>query len=160
MIPDQRRLRLRSEWGQPRPKARRMDAIAASHHSRAAAPGAARALDDRTAADLNLDDLFAGLDRTESTLGQHALYHRLRAAPVAEPLDAFEALVTRLGQDADLRERTQIALGRLQDPHGYDLWWLAKPDAVETSGWYALFLVLTVATIVLAVVAPFRHEVL
>ena len=41
--------------------------------------------------DLNLDDVFAALDRTESTLGQHALYHRLRTAPVADHLEAFDA---------------------------------------------------------------------
>jgi hypothetical protein len=160
LVRDQHRLRLRAEWGQPRPKPRRMDAIVASHESRASAPGAPPALDDRTWADLNLDDVFIGLDRTESTLGQHALYHRLRTAPVAEPLDAFEALVTRFGDHAPLRERAQLALGRLQDPHGYDLWWMAQPDAVETPGWYIIFPVLTAATLVLAVLTPFRHALL
>ena len=38
-------------------------------------------LDERTWVDLNLDDVFAAIDRTQSTLGQHALYHRLRTAP-------------------------------------------------------------------------------
>ena len=41
-----------------------------------------------------MDDVFAAVDRTQSTLGQHALYHRLRTAPVADHLAAFEALVT------------------------------------------------------------------
>jgi len=74
--------------------------------------------------DLNLDAVFATVERTESTLGQHALYHRLRSAPVANNLDTFEALVTRLTGDVPSRERAQMALARLQDAHGYDLWWL------------------------------------
>ena len=62
----------------------RLDAIAESCRSRQANdPAPIAALDDRTWRDLNLDDVFAALDRTVSTLGQHALYYRLRttAAP-------------------------------------------------------------------------------
>lgn len=72
-------VRLRSQWGRPSTHTRRLDAIAASHAARVAGrPG--RSLDDRTWTDLNLDDVFVAIDRCESTLGQHALYHRLRTA--------------------------------------------------------------------------------
>lgn len=109
-----------------------MKAIAASHRSRLAYMGPRTTLDNRTWEDLDLDAVFAALDRTESTLGQHAFYHRLRSAPVGDHLDAFEALANRLATDAGLRERAQMALSRLKDPHGYDLWWLARPDAIDT----------------------------
>jgi DNA mismatch repair ATPase MutS len=46
-----------------------------------AASGRAQALDDRTADDLHLGAVFAQLDRTESALGQQALYHRLQTGP-------------------------------------------------------------------------------
>ena len=69
------------------------------HADRCAALGD-RALDDRTWADLDLDDVFVALDRTTSTLGQHALYHRLRTAPVGPHLEEFETLVERLRRDA------------------------------------------------------------
>src|SRR5207244_3084767 len=96
-------------------------------------------LDDRTWDDLNLDALFANIDRTESTLGQHALYHRLRSAPVASHLDTFEALVTRLTWDVSSREQAQVALAGLQDIHGYDLWWIGERDALDAPWWYAIF---------------------
>jgi hypothetical protein len=48
-----------------------------------------------------------------------------------------------------------MALARLQDPYGYDVWWLAGAKAVERRPWYAVFPVLTAAAIVLAVLAPF-----
>ena len=133
---------LRAEWGQPKLRERKMDAIAASHKSRVAEWGGAAALDDRTWNDLVLDDVFATIDRTESTLGQHALYHRLRTEHSAASLQAFEALVTRMENEPAVRERAQLALARLRDPQGYDLWWLARPKAIEAPAWYVLFPVL------------------
>jgi hypothetical protein len=140
---------IRARWGQPVDRERQMQAIAASHRSRLSYIKSGASLDSRTWNDLDLDDVFAALDRTESTLGQQALYHRLRTFPVADCLDAFEALAGRLESDGPLRERAQTALSRLKDPHGYDLWWLARPDAIDTRPWYVLFPILTGATIVL-----------
>lgn len=136
--------RLRADWGQPKLRDHKMDAIEASHRSRVAERGEAGALDDRTWTDLVLDDVFVTIDRTESTLGQHALYHRLRTPQTETSLRAFEALVTRMTTEPAVRERAQLALARLRDPQGYDLWWLARPKAIEAPGWYAVFPVLTV----------------
>lgn len=136
-----------------------MDRIEASHADRAKAEGATF-LDDRTWSDLNLDEVFVALDRTESTVGQHALYHRLRTSPTAPRLDAFEALVTRMSEDARSRERAQRALARLQDPQGYNLWWMARPGALEAPGWYVLFPILALVTIGLGVVTAFDHRAL
>ena len=135
-----------------------MEEIAESHRSRVASRGEPVALDDRTWNDLVLDDVFQRIDHTESTLGRHALYHRLRMTHSAESLRAFESLVTRLSVDAPVRERVQLALGRLRDPHGYDLWWMARPDAVTVPAWYAVFPLLTLATLVLIPVAVLRHD--
>ena len=145
--------RIRAEWGQPVDRTRKLDAIAASHRSRASLPGADGSLDDRTWADLDLDQVFAALDRTQSTLGQHALYHRLRTAPAGGRPDVFEALVNRMSADAEARERAQMALARLQDPHGYDLWWLGGPGGIEARPWYAVFPLLTAATLSVVVLA-------
>ena len=79
------RARLRVSWGHPIERERQMGAIAASHRARLAYAGSGESLDTRTWDDLNLDAVFAAIDRTESTLGQHALYHRLRTAPIARP---------------------------------------------------------------------------
>lgn len=131
-----------------------MPAIAGGHRSRLEGSGGAGSLDDRTWDDLNLDAVFAAVDRTESTLGQHALYHRLRTTPVADNPVAFEALVTRMSADAPVRERAQMALAQLQDPQGYDLWWLGRPNAVETRPWYIVFPVLAAATLAVLLLAP------
>jgi hypothetical protein len=147
--------RLRSHWGKRADRVRKMDAMAASHRSRlASSDRPAATLDDRTWEDLNLDAVFAALDRTESTLGQHALYHRLRTAPVGDHLGAFEGLVCRVAADGALRERAQRALARLRDPNGYDLWWLAREDAIDVRPWYVLFPLVTIATLLMLLLAP------
>ena len=148
--------RIRREWGKPVHRPHRIEAIVATHRARVDEYDKALTfVDDRTWADLNLDDVFAAVDRTQSTLGQHALYHRLRTSPVGSHMNAFEALVDRMSVDASARERAQLALSRLQDPHGYDLWWLGRPDALEIPSWYIVFPVLSAITLTLALMGPF-----
>ena len=141
----------RESWGVRREGAS-ADVVVKVWNTRQAALGT-RALDDRTWNDLTLDEVFTSLDRTFSTLGREALYARLRSAPVARDPETFEALVTRFTNDVPARERAQVALARLQDPHGYHVWWLAQADAIQTHSWYALFPVLTAATVLAAIVA-------
>ena len=136
-----------------------MEDIAASHRARLAEYTQVEALDDRTWDDLLLNDVFAAIDRTESTLGQHALYHRLRTTHSTDDLQAFDTLVGRFSDAADERERAQRALSRLRDPHGYNLWWLTKPDAVSLPGWFAVFPVLAVTVLVLLALLPWFPSV-
>jgi len=121
---------------------------------------ARRTLDERTWTDLNLDDVFVEINRTESTLGQVALYHRLRCAPAADHLAAFEALVMRMMTDPAARDRARRALGRLHDAHGYDIWWLAQPDAIQIRGWYVVCPFLTATTIILLLLTAIWHGLL
>ena len=132
----------------------RLDTIADSYRSRRFSEACAgEAVDDRTWQDLNLDDVFAAIDRTESTLGQHALYYRLRRNP-AEDLESFDRLVERFDSDETWRARAQKALKRLRDPHGYDLWWLARPGAVEAPSWYVVFPILGALVLLLLCALP------
>src|SRR5258706_1716043 len=48
-----------------------------------------------------------------------------------------------------------MALARLQDPHGYDVWWLGQSDAIEPRAWYGVLPILTAAALVSIAVAPF-----
>lgn len=144
---------VRRTWATPVARERRFDVIAATHAQRVQELGDAPRIDDRTWADLNLDDVFAVLDRTSSTLGQHALYHRLRTLGGGTDRDAWESLVATFEREAAVREASQVALLRLADPMGYPLWWLARDDAGLTPGWCAVFPLLTLATLSLVVAA-------
>ena len=144
-------------WGRPHGRPRRMGDIADYHRARTGAPDGAGSIDDRTWDDLMMDAVFAAIDHTESTLGQQALYHRLRSAPAASDLDAFEALIARMTSDTAARETVQMALSRLRNPAGYDLWWLAQPDALESRPWHLVFPIVggaMLAALLLAFVWP------
>jgi hypothetical protein len=145
--------RIRREWGSPRVVKRDMEAIADFFRSQAAGPS----LDDRTWSDLLLDDVFALVDRTESSIGQQLLYHRIRLASGPRNLPAFEALVQRVGRDQGDRERAQMALARLRDPAACYLHRLASPDALVRRRWHVLFPIWTltmIAALMLGVMVP------
>jgi len=143
---------LRAQWCVERMRDRDMAAIAAY------ARGVVRSgtpLDDRTWADLNMDDVYAAIDRTESTVGQQVLYARLRSGRPNEHLSAFEALVTHASEDVPARERALLALGKLRAPAGYDLWWLTQPGVFESAPWHVLFPVAGLSMIGLVALVPF-----
>jgi MutS domain V len=129
-----------------------MPAIACYHGSLTASTPA-DSLDQRTWTDLDLDAVFAVLDRTESSIGQQRLYHRLRSLSSVTTLSAFEALVSRLSQDHTLRQHCQIALSALAGASGYQLWSLAQPGAIEVHPWHWVFPVVTAVVVGLALVS-------
>ena len=128
--------RLRAEWGRPTERTRDLPEI--SHYHRVFAVDGESPLDARTGEDLDLDAVFAVLDRTESDIGQQLLYHRLRTTPASGDLAAFEALVTRLSEDGAARERIQVSLSGLRG-HPGKVWWLTQPGILETRRRDAVF---------------------
>ena len=145
---------MHAEWGRPIERDRDVAAIAQYHE--ALAEGDQLGLDERTATDLDLDAVFALLDRTQSPVGQRVLYHRLRTSPTLEDRTAFESLLIRVGRDTSEREQLQASLSRLRDCDG-EVWWLTQPGVVYTKPRDHAFLLLGVAapaTLFLAVVWP------
>lgn len=153
----QRRTRLallRLDWGQRGSRTHKLDVLDETHHDRAVHLQE-RVLDQRTADDLMLGKVFAELDRTTSTLGRDALYHRLHTLGSVDDADDLEALATRFAEDPAARERAQLALARLQDPNGYDVWWLQHAEAIPHHAWHAAFPALSLLT-VMAIASAMR----
>ena len=121
--------RLRAEWGRPTERTRELSEI--SHYHQVFAVDRESPLDVRTGEDLDLDAVFAVLDRTESDIGQQLLYHRLRTTTTSDDLAAFEALMTRLSEDAAVREKILVSLSGLRG-HPGQVWWLTQPGILET----------------------------
>ncbi len=147
--------RIREDWGHPRSEKANFEGIADFFRSQAAA---ADSLDDRTWADLLLDDVFTHLDRTESSIGQQILYARVRRATPSN-LEAFDALTEKFASDIDLRERMQLALARLRHPSGYYVHRLARGTLVRPA-WYAVFPLWTVAVLLTLVLGTVWHGLL
>ncbi|MEO6528424.1 MAG: hypothetical protein ABIP93_17535 [Gemmatimonadaceae bacterium] len=123
-------------------------ARAASYHARLPEHARAGALDDRTWRDLDLDDLFCALDRTESEPGRQYLYHLLRTPQVSsEALERRELLLGRLAHDAALTERIRRPLSRLQHPRAGDLVHLVLGSLPARPRYWLLFPMLTVTSV-------------
>lgn len=147
----------RERWGHWRDIDRDMAAIDRYVRAQASAGSVANAtLDDRTWADLNMDDVFRVLDRTESRVGQQLLYARLRTSPVSDHQDAFEALVTRFSSDTHARETAQAALATMRNADAHDIWWLTQPGTLESRPWLLIFPVLAAAMLAIIVLVPFN----
>ncbi len=117
----------------------------------------AATLDDRTWNDLLLDDVFADLDRTQSSVGQQLLYHRLRRAPAPPTLEAFDALATRFADDPSHRERAQVALAGLRNSAGYYLHRLTRDDAFFRPSWHIVFPIWTAAVVTTVLLGVIWH---
>lgn len=97
-------------------------ALIAAYHDRVVASTEAESLDERTWADLNLDDVFLGLDRTASEPGRQYLYHLLRSQQAAiEPLQRLDRAAHCFDTDAEIGTRVRAALERLSDPRAAEL---------------------------------------
>jgi hypothetical protein len=105
---------LRAAWGKPVDRWRDMSLVAMVHDMK---PVTGPMVDDRTWADLAMDEVFAAMDRTVSMPGGQSLYHQLRTyefnADVLRERSRQQEIFRR---NAGIREQIQLAMSRLK--HG------------------------------------------
>ncbi|MDA1185282.1 MAG: hypothetical protein O2930_11650 [Acidobacteria bacterium] len=143
--------RRRAEWGQILDRDRDYPSLVDFHHAR---KDDGPSIDDRTWEDLHLDAVFTVLERTESPVGQQALYHRLRTPFVGPTLTAFDAMVNLMGENTAERERAQVAMAPLRHATVYDLWRFARPGMLDAPAGLGLFPLLGALTLLTLIVAP------
>lgn len=144
------RERLRASWGEEHLIERLWERIPAYHilwREQTDAP----ALDDQTWADLDMDEVFELLDRTQSAVGQQYLYHLLRTPQYEEaPLHERDALIRHFMEQAETREQIQLVLDPLQGRSSSYIvnLFFAKPPLPSRFAWFfrlSPFLVLGLA---------------
>jgi DNA mismatch repair ATPase MutS len=148
---------LRREWGSRRPSPPSMDEIAIYHQLRQALE-MDPAVDERTWSDLDMDEVFALLDRTSSAPGQQVLYDRLRSmAGSVEDLESLEQSIVRFAEDESLRTDLQLAMRPLRQSNARYLPYLflaPLPDAVRFPIVYRLLTLALIVTALLVAVSP------
>jgi hypothetical protein len=128
-----------------RARERPMDAIAS--YWRDSAPTES-GVDDRTWTDLDLDEVFATLDRTGSAAGQQLLYARLRNDRFdAAALARFDRAASRFERDEELRALVRGAVRRLDDGRVYSLPRLFFRELPSRPAYWPVFPLLTLAAV-------------
>ena len=78
-------------------------------------------LPPETAIDLDIDDIFSYIDRTNSKPGQQYLYNRLHSLAVTDDFDLFERKIDRLCSDEERRAQIELKLAELNNADAYYL---------------------------------------
>ncbi|MGA7615774.1 MAG: hypothetical protein WBX15_11415 [Thermoanaerobaculia bacterium] len=147
----------RRHWGRAVDRRRDFDDISLLFRLSAEGDGSP-SLDERSWEDLDLDSVFAAIDRTGSPAGQQVLYSRMRHAGLGEKeLSEFDTLVDRLQRDRGIREKLQLAIDRLSHADAHYLPWLFLDELPPRPRFRWIFPLLTtsaVAATVLTVADP------
>ncbi len=144
---------LRAGWGRVHEGRRPGGAPGFYHDGQPAFPGS---LDATTWADLNMDAVFAFLDRTTSVLGREVLYDRLRGQRRdEEDLSRFDGTVERLARDERARLALQIELAKITEDYPSIAWQIALESLPPLPAWLrwispgvAVFVTATIAATV------------
>jgi MutS domain V len=125
--------RLREGWGRPR-EGDRPGGAPGFYYGRQ--PASSGALDEMTWADLNMDAVFAFLDRTTCVLGSEVLYDRLRRQRRdEEDLARFDGVANRLAQDERARLDLQVELARITETYPAIAWQIALESLPPLPAW-------------------------
>jgi len=99
--------------------------------------GAFQVLSDKTCNDLDFQELFMFVDRTNSKIGQQFLYNRLRTIPAnSNEINGFEPLIDKLTNDPDFRVNIQSQLARLNDREAFYITSLFQEEHLKPPKWF------------------------
>ncbi|WP_184550611.1 MutS-related protein [Mucilaginibacter sp. FT3.2] len=108
---------IREQWGKPKYLSRNFKLIAAYLTNDEGGH-----INESTAADLDLDDVFCYIDRTNSKPGQQYLYKKLHSPQVSESyFESLEQSINHINSDKNLREQTELKLSELGGTDAYYL---------------------------------------
>lgn len=111
---------------------------------------------DKTCNDLDFEELFIYLDRTNSKVGQQYLYHTMRTIPKENPkLDLKEEIIERILTDKDFRVQVQLQLDKLNHNKAYYLPSLFQDSYIKPPKWYSFVPALAIGSFLSMILMPF-----
>jgi hypothetical protein len=93
-------------------------------------------ISDKTSNDLDLDEVFTFLDRTNSKIGQQYLYNKLRTIPNSSKTLRDEKIIDRLSKDSESRIALQIQLSKLNNTEAYYITTLFQDEHPKPPKWF------------------------
>ncbi|GET22025.1 MutS-related protein [Prolixibacter denitrificans] len=124
-------------------------------------PDAFQIISDKTCDDLDFEELFMFLDRTQSKVGQQYLYNKLRVIPENhQEVASHEALLTRLINEPAYRVAIQKQLKKLDKRESYYIPALFQDEHLQPPKWFFLIRILSFSSLLSLVLIPFLPQML
>jgi len=116
-------------------------------------------LSDKTCNDLDFEELFMYLDRTNSKVGQQYLYNKLRSIPAkSENVEFKENLIQKLLHDEQLRINTQLQLDKLNKTDAYYIASLFQGEYEKAPKWFFIVRLLSFTSLLSLLMIPFNAK--
>lgn len=101
-------------------------------------------LSDKTCNDLDVDELFTFLDRTNSKIGQQYFYNKLRVIDVDENQTKLdEEIITELSKDSETRISIQKKLEKLNHKDAFYITTLFQEEHINPPKWFFIIKLLS-----------------
>ena len=114
-------------------------------------------LSDKTCIDLDFDDLFILLDRTNSKVGQQYFYNKLRTIRVDKQHTKLdEEIIDKLSKDSELRISLQSKIEKLKSKDAYYITTLFQEDHINPPKWFFVIKLLSFASLVSLILSFFN----
>lgn len=114
-------------------------------------------LSDKTCNDLDFDDLFMFLDRTNSKVGQQYFYNNLRTIKVNEKQTKLnEEIITELSENPELRISVQKKFEKLKHKDAYYITTLFQEEHINPPKWFFVIKLLSFTSLLSLIFAFFN----
>ncbi len=111
-------------------------------------PDAFHSISDKTCADLDFQELFMFIDRTNSKVGQQYLYNQLRTIPInSGKTSENERFIKLLTENPELRTSVQFQLKKLNNIDALHIRSLFQEEHLKTPKWFFAFQLLSFTSI-------------
>jgi DNA mismatch repair ATPase MutS len=116
-------------------------------------------LSDKTCKDLDFDELFMFLDRTNSKPGQQYLYNQLREIPSdSKNVELDEELINQFTTNSNFRLEIQAELTKLDKREAYYISTLFHEAHLEQPKWFFVLRLLSFTSILSVLLLPFNSQ--
>lgn len=148
--------RLKESFGKPKDGSFDFESIERYHRNKDHAK-AYQVLSDKTCNDLDFDDLFMFLDRTNSKVGQQYFYNNLRTINLNEKQTALnENLIEELSKNSELRVSLQKKIEKLNHRDAYNITSLFQQEHIGPPKWFFVIKLLSFSSL-LSLILGFFH---
>jgi DNA mismatch repair ATPase MutS len=114
-------------------------------------------LSDKTCNDLDFDELFMYIDRTNSKVGQQYLYNKLRTINIdKKQTELDEAILAKLSKNPELRVSIQKRLESLKHKDAYYIETLFQDAHLKPPKWFFVIKLLSFTSLVLLILSFFE----